>query len=56
MLPHMLVTEEDLQDPDYGSANIQMRKNAEALFTTQTFPNTMETRISNLLKRVSQIT
>ena len=30
-LPHMLVTEEDLQDPVYGSASSQMRKNAQRL-------------------------
>ena len=31
MLPHMLVTEEDLQDPDYGSKSSQMHKNAKRL-------------------------
>ena len=31
MLPHMLVTEEVLQDPDYGNTSNQMRKNAKRL-------------------------
>ena len=31
MLPHMLVTEEDLQDSDYGSTTSQMCKNAKRL-------------------------
>ena len=30
-LPHMLVTEEDLQDPDYGSTSSQMHRNAKRL-------------------------
>ena len=31
MLPHILVAEEDLQDPDYGSTSSQMHKNAKRL-------------------------
>ena len=31
MLPHMLVAEEYLQDPDYGSTSSQIRKNTKRL-------------------------